>query len=59
LSPCGWYRFIVSPTIPAHLLVEPPGVRPRSSIAVRIRRCDGFRPSRTSGKARLMITDIA
>ena len=45
--------------MPAHLLVEPPGVSPRSRIATRIRRCDGFRPSRTSGKARLMMTDIA
>ena len=30
----------------------------RSCIAKRMRRCEGFRPSRTSGSAREMITDI-
>ena len=58
-SPCGWYRFMVSPMMPAHLLVADAGPRPRSFIATRMRRCDGFSPSRTSGRARLMMTLIA
>ena len=34
------------------------GARPRSFIANRIRRWEGLRPSRASGRAREMITDI-
>ena len=58
-SPCGWYRFIVSPMMPAHLVVADVGDRPRSFMATRMRRCDGLRPSRTSGRARLTMTDWA
>ena len=35
------------------------GTRFRSFMATRMRRCEGFRPSRTSGSARLTITLIA
>jgi hypothetical protein len=45
--------------MPAHLLVEALGPRLRSFIATRMRRCEGFSPSRTSGSARLMMTLIA
>ena len=35
------------------------GVNPISDMPYRIRRCTGFKPSRTSGSARPMITLIA
>src|SRR5215469_9571724 len=35
-----------------------PGNSERFSIAYKMRRCDGLRPSRASGNAREMITDI-
>ena len=34
------------------------GSLPRSCIVYRMRRCTGFRPSRTSGSARCVMTDI-
>ncbi|MEZ4586970.1 MAG: hypothetical protein R2909_11255 [Gemmatimonadales bacterium] len=42
----------------ADFLYGRPGTRPSSFIAFRIRRCTGFKPSRTSGKARETITLI-
>ena len=58
LSPCGWYFPSTSPTIRAlflygRLLSTPSSCMPNSTL-----RCTGFRPSRTSGRARLTITDI-
>jgi len=50
---------LVSPEIFAHLTRPAPGVKFKSFIATRIRRCEGFSPSRTSGSARLTITLIA
>jgi hypothetical protein len=50
---------LVSPEILAHLIRPAPGVRFKSFIATKMRRCDGFNPSRTSGSARLTITLIA
>ena len=34
-------------------------VRLSSYMAYKIRRCTGFNPSRTSGRARLLMTDMA
>jgi hypothetical protein len=49
----------VSPVIFAHFLYFARGPRLRSCIDSNTRRCEGFSPSRTSGKAREMITLIA
>ena len=50
---------MVRPTMPAHFAVAPPGLRFMSRIATRMRRCEGFKPSRTSGSARLTMTLMA
>ena len=56
-SPCGWYLPSTSPTDAGALLVlARVERRPSSFIAYRMRRCTGFRPSRTSGRARPTIT---
>ena len=47
------------PTWGAHLLVAAVGPRPKSFMATRMRRCEGLSPSRTSGRARLTMTDWA
>ena len=57
-SPWGWYVPITSPTTLAHLLCGRSGRRPRSNMEYKIRRCTGFRPSRTSGRARATMTDM-
>jgi hypothetical protein len=49
----------VSPAIFAHFRYFARGPRFRSFIATRIRRCDGFKPSRTSGSAREWMTESA
>ena len=58
MSPCGWYLPSTSPTTVAHFLYGRPGTSPSSFIANRIRRCTGFKPSRTSGNARDTMTLI-
>jgi hypothetical protein len=50
---------MTSPTMRADFLYGVPAVLPCSDIPKRMRRCTGFRPSRTSGRARPMITLIA
>ena len=57
--PWGWYLAIVSPVTRAHLTKGRSGRKPCVSMSQRIRRWTGFRPSRTSGRARLMMTDMA
>jgi hypothetical protein len=47
-----------APTTAALFLYGRSGRSPISYIAYRIRRCTGFRPSRTSGSARCTITLI-
>ena len=47
-----------SPTTPAHFMCLRLCSTPMSCIAYKMRRCTGFSPSRTSGKARPMMTDI-
>ena len=47
-----------SPTTPAHFMCLRLCSTPMSCIAYRMRRCTGLRPSRTSGKARPMMTDM-
>ena len=59
LSPCGWYLAMVSPLTRADFTNGRSGRKPCSSMSQMIRRCTGFRPSRTSGRARDMMTDIA
>jgi len=49
---------MVSPTILAHFNVLRVGSTPNSCMANRMRRCEGFNPSRTSGRAREIMTDI-
>src|ERR1039458_1879594 len=46
------------PTTSAHFTCGRSGRNPWSNIEYRIRRCTGFRPSRTSGSARETMTDI-
>ena len=58
-SPWGWNLPSTSPTIRADLRKGLSGVMPNSFISKRMRRCTGFKPSRTSGSARLMMTAIA
>jgi hypothetical protein len=43
----------------AHLRCGFPDVMPSSCMAKRMRRCTGFKPSRTSGSARPTMTDMA
>jgi hypothetical protein len=43
----------------AHFWKRAPGVIPWSYIEYRMRRCTGFNPSRTSGRARETMTDMA
>ena len=50
---------MTSPTAEADFRRGRSGVRLPSSIENRIRRCTGFRPSRTSGRARDTMTDMA
>ena len=57
--PCGWYLAMVSPVTRAHFTKGRSGRKPCCSMSQMIRRCTGFRPSRTSGRARLMMTDMA
>ena len=57
--PWGWNRAIVSPVTRAHLTNGRSGRNPWSSMSQMIRRCTGLRPSRTSGRARDVMTDIA
>src|SRR5688500_7820726 len=57
--PWGWYFPMTSPTTRAHFMNERSGRAPTSSIPHRIRRCTGLRPSRTSGRARAVRTDMA
>ena len=59
MSPWGWYLPRTSPVILAHFLYGLSACRPISFIPNRIRRCTGFSPSRTSGRARETMTDIA
>ena len=59
VSPCGWYLPSTSPVIRALFLYEDVGRMPMSYIAYRMRRCTGFKPSRTSGSARDTMTDMA
>src|SRR5580700_8984018 len=49
---------MTSPTTLAHLAWGRSGRRFWLSIEYRIRRCTGFRPSRTSGRALDMMTDM-
>ena len=58
-SPCGWYLPITVPTVRADFLYGLSDVFPVSYMAYNTRRCTGFSPSRTSGRARPMITLIA
>src|ERR1019366_4763055 len=58
MSPWGWYVPMTSPTTLAHLACGRSGRRFWLSIEYRIRRCTGFRPSRTSGSALDMMTDM-
>ena len=58
---CIWLAIaslLLSP-ICAHLRCGFPDVMPSSCMAKRMRRCTGFRPSRTSGSARPTMTDMA
>src|SRR6185436_2545122 len=55
-SPCGWYSPDVVPAMFAHFLYFALGRSLRSFIATRMRRWDGFKPSRTSGRARAWMT---
>ena len=48
-----------SPVTRAHFTCGRSGRKPVSYMSQRIRRCTGFSPSRTSGSARLTMTDIA
>ena len=57
-SPCGWYLPSTSPTVVADFLYGCEGSLPLSCMAYRMRRCTGLRPSRTSGSARAVMTDI-
>ena len=50
---------MTSPTTPADFRKGVPGRSPRSFITNRILRCTGFSPSRTSGIARLVVTESA
>ena len=59
LSPCGWYWPMTSPTTREHLKYPRSGRYPPSYIAHRMRVWTGLRPSRTSGRARPTMTDIA
>src|SRR5581483_1858629 len=59
VSPCGWYFAMVSPTTFADFRVFAFQVRPVSHIAHKTRRWTGFMPSRTSGRARATMVDIA
>jgi hypothetical protein len=56
-SPCGCSLPSTSPTTVADLR----GLlfRPISFIAYRMRRCTGFWPSQTSGRARPLTTEMA
>ena len=58
-SPWGWYLPSTSPTQVADFLKGLSLVRPLSYMEYRIRRCTGFNPSRTSGRARPTMTDMA
>ncbi len=57
--PCGWYLAMVSPVTRADFTWARLGRNPCWSMSQMMRRCTGFRPSRTSGRARDMMTDIA
>ena len=59
LSPWGWNLPIQSPTIRALFLCGLSGVSPISCMVYKIRRCTGFKPSSTRGKARSRITNSA
>jgi hypothetical protein len=59
VSPCGWYLPITSPTMRALFLNGASLRLPSSRIAYRMRRCTGFWPSSTAGKARPFTTLIA
>jgi len=54
----GWTSYAPLSAVAAFLYGRP-GTRPISCMPKRTRRFDGFRPSRTSGSARPMMTDIA
>ena len=54
-----WIGLDVSPEILAHFTRPEPGDKFKSFMATKIRRCEGFKPSRASGSARLTITLIA
>ncbi len=58
-SPCGWYLPITSPTTRAHFLALPVGSSRIWRMENSRRRCTGFSPSRTSGRARLVMVDRA
>ena len=58
VSPWGWYLPRTSPTILADFLCGDLYDIPRSFMAYRILLCTGFRPSRASGRARPIMTDI-
>jgi len=58
-SPWGWKFPITSPTILAHLRYARFDARPMERMPYSTRRWAGFRPSRTSGSARPMITLMA
>ena len=59
LFPCGWNLAMVSPVTRAHLTNGRSGRKPCCSMSQMIRRCTGLSPSRTSGRARAMMTDMA
>ena len=59
MSPCGWYRFIVSPTMAAHLVVADAGAQAQVVHGDQDAPLDGLSPSRTSGRARLTMTLMA
>ena len=50
---------MTSPTVVADFLYGRFGCRPASCMPYSTRRCTGFSPSRTSGRARETMTDIA
>ena len=58
-SPWGWYLPSTSPTMRALFLKGLSGWRPSSLMEYRIRRWTGLRPSRTSGRARSVMTAMA
>ena len=58
-SPWGWYLPMTSPVTRAHFMWLRSGRAPRSCMPQRIRRCTGLRPSRASGSARDVMTDMA